>query len=119
MGVHVLRLISLIAIKPICSSLIFLLLCRIETMMSKEHALLLSGSGLENHDSSLDDNGMPTEDTNDDSEPLCEPFGEHAVQLLAICANFPISKIIGYDWQHTRCIYVQREGEVQEVYTKF
>ncbi|XP_047083215.1 uncharacterized protein LOC124694249 [Lolium rigidum] len=87
----------------------------IETMMSKEHALLLSGSGLENHHSGLDDNAVATEDTNnDDSEPLCEPFGERAVQLLAICANFPISKIIGYDWQNTRCIYVQRQGEVQE-----
>ncbi|KAM0926400.1 hypothetical protein ACQ4PT_003494 [Festuca glaucescens] len=91
-----------------------------ETIMSKEHALVLcpedGGSGLENHGSGLEnhDSGMASQDTNDDSEPLVEPFGQRAVQLLAICANFPICKIFGYDWQHTRCIYVQRQGEVQE-----
>ena len=46
-------------------------------------------------------------------------LGQRAVQLLAICANFPICEIYGYDWHQGRCIYVQREGEVQEVYTSY
>jgi len=48
-----------------------------------------------------------------------ERLGQRAVQLLAICANFPICEIYGYDWHQGRCIYVQREGEVQEVYTSY
>ena len=73
-------------------------------------------NGLENHDSGLDDSGMASKDSNNESR-RCEPPGKRAVQLLAICANFPICKIHGYDWNDVRCIYVQRRGEVQEVYT--
>jgi hypothetical protein len=47
-----------------------------------------------------------------------ECLGQRAVQLLAICANFPICEIYGFDYCQGRCIYyVQREAEVQEVYT--
>jgi hypothetical protein len=73
------------------------------------------GSGLKNHDSGLDDSGMASKDSNDD----CEPLGNRAVQLLAICANFPICEIMGYDYSLVRRIYVQRKGEVQEVYTRY
>jgi hypothetical protein len=71
--------------------------------MSKEHDS--GNSGLENHDS-----GMASKDSNDESRQR-EPLGQRAVQLLAICANFSICEINGYDWHQGRCIYVQREGK--------
>ncbi|TVT96983.1 hypothetical protein EJB05_57790, partial [Eragrostis curvula] len=74
------------------------------------------GRGPENHDSGLDDRGMSSGDVDDEIVPLGqrEPLGQRAVQLLAIRANFPICEIIGFDWRIGRCIYVKREGEVQE-----
>ncbi|CAN6348891.1 unnamed protein product [Urochloa humidicola] len=52
--------------------------------------------------------------TSEDSDDDTMPWGQRALQVLAIRANFPISTINGYDWVRGRCIYVQREGEVQE-----
>jgi hypothetical protein len=66
---------------------------------------------------------MASKDSNDKScqreRRRHEGFGRRAVQLLAIRSNFPFSEIYGYDWQQGRCIYVQREREVQEVYTSY
>ncbi|KAL6888123.1 hypothetical protein ACP4OV_009149 [Aristida adscensionis] len=86
------------------------------------------GSGPEDGGSGPE-NGNNGQDSNDESrqrEPLGqqepsqhEPFGQRAVQVLAICANFHIRKIYGYDWQQCRCIYVQRKGEVQELWTRW
>ncbi|XP_047092542.1 uncharacterized protein LOC124704333 isoform X2 [Lolium rigidum] len=72
------------------------------------------GDGAEDGGSGPGDGGSDPEDSNDDSVPHIQPFGQRAVQLLAICADFPICEIIGYDWQHSRYIYVQPEGGVQE-----
>jgi hypothetical protein len=73
------------------------------------------GPGPEDGGSGPDDSGMASKNSND----KYEPFVQRAVQLLAICANFPICQINGYDWQLGRCIYVKRRGEVQEVYTGY
>ncbi|KAL6888124.1 hypothetical protein ACP4OV_009150 [Aristida adscensionis] len=82
------------------------------------------GSGPENGGNGPDENGNSGQDSNDESsqrksldqqEPSQgEPFGQRAVQVLAICANFHICEIYGYDWQQCRHIYVQPRGEVQE-----
>ncbi|CAD6233165.1 unnamed protein product [Miscanthus lutarioriparius] len=70
---------------------IHITLLKVEMMMSKERAILGQREPRQH-----------------------ERLGQRAVQLLAICANFPICEIYGYDWHQGRCIYVQREGEVQE-----
>jgi hypothetical protein len=70
---------------------------------------------LEDDDGDQDDRGAASEDSDDD----IVPFGQRAVQLLAIRANFCICAINGYDWQLGRCIYRQHEREVQEVYTSY
>ncbi|CAN6348892.1 unnamed protein product [Urochloa humidicola] len=62
----------------------------------------------EDHDH--DEQDAASKDSDDDTMP----WGQRAVQLLAIRANFPISTINGYDWVRGRCIYIRREGEVQE-----
>ncbi|XP_047072980.1 uncharacterized protein LOC124682308 [Lolium rigidum] len=77
-----------------------------------------SGSGPEDSGSDAEDdgNGDGGSDAEDGSSALDDsgPFGGRAVQVLAICANFPIYEIIGSDWQQARYIYERREGEVQE-----
>ncbi|CAN6292036.1 unnamed protein product [Urochloa humidicola] len=63
-----------------------------------------------------DDRGAASEDSDsEDSDDGFLPYGQRAVQLLAIRANFPIRAINGYDWQQGRCIYrhCKEEHEVQ------
>jgi hypothetical protein len=68
-------------------------------------------------DGGQDNCGAASEDSNDEIDR--EPFGTHAVQLLAIRANYPINVIIAFDWTIGRCIYSVLQGEVQEVCTSY
>jgi hypothetical protein len=61
---------------------------------------------------------MASKDNNDESRQR-EPLSQRAVQLLDICANFPVYEINGFDWHQGRCIYVQCEGKIQEIYTSY
>nr|TKV92066.1 hypothetical protein SEVIR_9G138875v2 [Setaria viridis] len=65
----------------------------------------------EDSDGGQDDRGTASEDDSDDD---ILPYGQRAVQVLAIRANFPISTINGYDWQQGRCIYRRLEEGIQE-----
>ncbi|CAL4943676.1 unnamed protein product [Urochloa decumbens] len=66
-------------------------------------------------DGGRDDGGTTASDQDSDGEPLS--YGQRAVQLLGIRANFPIRAINGYDWNMGRAIYrhyCKEEEEVQE-----
>ncbi|CAL5098246.1 unnamed protein product [Urochloa decumbens] len=55
-----------------------------------------------------------SEDSDSGSDDDTVPWGQRALQLLTIRANSPISSINAYDWVRGHCIYVQRDGQVQE-----
>ncbi|CAL4911555.1 unnamed protein product [Urochloa decumbens] len=67
----------------------------------------------EDHDRDEQDDAA-SEDSDNGSDDDTVPWGQRALQLLAIRANSPISSINAYDWVRGHCIYVHREGQVQE-----
>lgn len=71
----------------------------------------------EDGDGGEDDASFASEDSDD--EVLTEVSILRAVQVLAIRANFRISRINAHDWYQSAVIYSALEGEVQEVYTSY
>ncbi|CAN6330571.1 unnamed protein product [Urochloa humidicola] len=96
-----------------------------ETTLNKLDGLSVHEGGVhdEDGDGGVDDAAASSEDHDRDEQDAASedsddddtvPWGNRAVQVLAIRANFPILAINGYDWVSGRCIYIQPEGEVQE-----
>ena len=68
----------------------------------------------EDGDGGEDDASFASEDSDDEVVSVYR-----AVQVLAIRANFRISRIDAHDWYQSAVIYYALEGEVQEVYSSY